>query len=194
MVRVKGYPEALEKKLQDQYFYPNEESKPEFLKSVKEISMTIPHMCYQCGTCTASCPSAPRSSYRIRKFVRRAVLGLEEEALTDPDLWLCTTCYSCTDRCPRDIAPTDVIMAMRNLAFKRDIIPVNFLKTVQAIYKSGHGVPNNDVNRAARVKLGLTADPPTTHMYAEYIPGIQKILDHYKLKANADRIVKEREG
>ncbi len=193
MPRVKGYPEALEQKLKDRYYYPNE-SNPDFTKTVREISRTIAHMCYQCGTCTASCPSAPRSSYRIRKFVRRGVLGLEEEALTDPDLWLCTTCYSCTDRCPRDIAPTDIIMAMRNLAFKRDIIPVNFLKTVQAIYKTGHGVPNNDVNAAARVKLGMTAQPPTTHMYPEYIPGIQKILDYYKLKENADRIVKQAEG
>lgn len=193
MAKVKGYPEALETKLRDRRFY-GEDTNPEFTKTVKKISDTIAHMCYQCGTCTASCPSAPRSSYRIRKFMRRAVLGFEDEALTDPDLWLCTTCYSCTDRCPRDIAPTDVIMAMRNLAFKRDIIPVNFLKTVQAIYTTGHGVPNNDVNRTARKKLGLTADPPTTHMYAEFIPGIQKILDYFKLKANADRIVKEREG
>lgn len=193
MPRVKGYPEALEKKLKDRYYYPNE-ANPDFTKTVREISRTIAHMCYQCGTCTASCPSAPRSSYRIRKFVRRGVLGLEDEALTDPDLWLCTTCYSCTDRCPRDIAPTDIIMAMRNLAFKRDIIPINFLKTVQAIYKTGHGVPNNDVNAAARVKLGMTAQPPTTHMYPEYIPGIQKILDFYKLKENADRIVKQAEG
>ncbi len=85
-------------------------------------------------------------------------------------------------------------MSMRNMAFTRDIIPVNFLKTVQAIYSSGHGVPNNDVNRAAREKLGLTRDPPTTHMYPEYMPAIRKIIDHYNLKANADRIVKEREG
>ena len=149
MARTKGYPEALEKKLHDQRFY-REDSNPDFTKNVKSISRTIAHMCYQCGTCTGSCPSAPRSTYRIRKFMRRAVLGLENEALTDPDLWLCTTCYSCTDRCPRDIAPTDVIMAMRNLAFKRDIVPVNFLKTVQAIYSSGHGVPNNDVNQIGR--------------------------------------------
>jgi heterodisulfide reductase subunit C len=193
MARTKGYPEALDKKLRDTRLY-EDESHPQFTKTVEKVSMTIPHMCYQCGTCTASCPSAPRSSYRIRKFVRRALLGLEEEGLTDPDLWLCTTCYSCTDRCPRDIAPTDVIMAMRNLAFKRDIIPVNFLKTVQAVYTTGHGVPNNDVNRAARKKLGMHPDPPTTHRYPEYIKGIQKIIDHYDLKKNADRIVKEREG
>ena len=193
MERTKGYPAALDKKLQDTKLYVDD-SNPEFTKNVKAISRTIPHMCYQCGTCTGSCPSAPRSTYRIRKFMRRAVLGLENESLTDPDLWFCTTCYSCSDRCPRDILPTDVIMAMRNLAFKRDIVPVNFLKTVTAIYASGHGVPNNDVNRAAREKIGLSRDPPTTHMYPEYIKGIQKILDHYKLKANADRIIKEREG
>ncbi len=193
MERTKGYPAALDKKLQDTRLYL-EDSNPEFTKSVKAISRTNAHMCYQCGTCTGSCPSAPRSTYRIRKFMRRAVLGLENETLIDPDLWLCTTCYSCSDRCPRDIIPTDVIMAMRNLAFKRDIVPVNFLKTVTAIYASGHGVPNNDVNRAAREKIGLSRDPPTTHTYAEYMPGIRKILDHYKLKANADRIIKEREG
>ena len=184
-----GNPE-LENKLRDRYFYTSD-SNPEFLADVKKISRTIAHMCYQCGTCTGSCPSAPRSSYRIRLFMRRGVLGLEQEALNDPDLWLCTTCYSCTDRCPRDIAPTDVIMAMRNLAFKYDIVPRNFLKTVQLIYTTGHGVPNNDVNRAAREKLGLTADPPTTHSYPEFRPGIQKIMDHYKMKENADRILAE---
>lgn len=179
----------LDQKLADRRYHLSD-TNPEFTQKIIKTSRTIANMCYQCGTCTGSCPSAPRSSYRIRLFMRRCVLGLEDEALTDPDLWLCTTCYSCTDRCPRDIAPTDVIMAMRNLAFKRDIVPKNFLQTVQLIYNSGHGVPNNDVNRAARTKLGLPADPPTTHSYPEFIKGIQKIMDHYELKENADRILK----
>jgi len=152
----------LDTKLADRRYHLTD-ANPEFTQKILKTSRTIANMCYQCGTCTGSCPSAPRSSYRIRLFMRRCVLGLEDEALTDPDLWLCTTCYSCTDRCPRDIAPTDVIMAMRNLAFLRDIVPKNFLQTCQLIYNSGHGVPNNDVNRAARTKLGLPADPPTTH-------------------------------
>ena len=65
---------------------------------------------------------------------------------------------------------------------------------MQAIYTTGHGVPNNDVNRAARKKLGLPADPPTTHGFPKYVKGIQHILDYFELKKNADRIVKEREG
>ena len=179
----------LDNKLADRRYHLSD-ANPEFTQKILKTSRTIANMCYQCGTCTGSCPSAPRSSYRIRLFMRRCVLGLENEALTDPDLWLCTTCYSCTDRCPRDIAPTDVIMAMRNLAFKRDIVPKNFLQTTQLIYNSGHGVPNNDVNRAARTKLGLTADPPTTHSYPEFIKGIQQIMNHFGLKENADRILK----
>lgn len=191
MAMKKDYKDQkLAEKLRDRKYYVTDSS-PDFLKNVEKIGQTVAHMCYQCGTCTGSCPSAPRSSYRIRLFMRRAVMGLEEEALTDPDLWLCTTCYSCTDRCPRDLAPTDVIMAMRNLAARRDIVPRNFLQTVQLIYKSGHGVPNNDVNRAARLKLGLEAEPETTHKYPEYIPGIQKIIDHYKLKERADKILAE---
>ncbi len=193
MAREKNYGNpSLEGKLKDRYYYSDDTNR-DFTQEVEKIGRTIAHMCYQCGTCTGSCPSAPRSSYRIRLFMRRAVLGLEEEALTDPDLWLCTTCYSCTDRCPRDIAPTDVIMAMRNLAARRDIVPRNFLKTVQAIYKTGHGVPNNDVNRAARVKLGMDAEPPTTCGFPEYIEGIKAIIDHYGLKDRADRILSEGE-
>ncbi|NLB01369.1 MAG: CoB--CoM heterodisulfide reductase subunit C [Methanomicrobiales archaeon] len=184
--------QKLAEKLRDRKYYIPD-SNPGFIKEVEKIGQTPAHMCYQCGTCTGSCPSAPRSSYRIRLFMRKAVLGLEEEVLTDPDLWLCTTCYSCTDRCPRDLAPTDTIMAMRNLAFKRDIVPRNFLKTAQLIYQTGHGVPNNDANRAARLKLGLEADPETTHKHPEYLPGIRRILDHYKLKENADRILAEGE-
>jgi heterodisulfide reductase subunit C len=192
MVKAKYTDPKMEEKLKDRYYY-REYSNPDFTKKVHDLARTVNHMCFQCGTCTASCVSAPRSSYRIRVFMRRNVLGLEDEALTDPDLWLCTTCYSCTDRCPRDIAPTDTIMAMRNLAYQRGIVPVNFLKTVQAIYQSGHGVPNNDVNRAVRVRLGLAKDPPTTHSYPEFLPGIRQILDHYHVKEQADKIVAEAE-
>jgi len=180
--------QKLAEKLRDRKYYVSD-TNPGFLKEVEKIGQTAAHMCFQCGTCTGSCPSAPRSSYRIRLFMRRAVLGLDEEALTDPDLWLCTTCYTCTDRCPRDLAPTDAIMAMRNIAARRDIIPRNFLQTVQLIYKTGHGVPNNDANRAARKKLGLDAEPETTHKYPEFLPGVRKILDHYGLKERADRIL-----
>jgi heterodisulfide reductase subunit C len=134
-------------------------------------------VCYQCGTCTGSCPQGRRNALRTRKVMRMVALGLKEEVLHDESIWYCSTCYTCTDRCPRHVKPTDVIIALRNMATRKHLVPKNFLATMGFIYNSGHGVPNNDANRALRKRLGLPADPPTTHSYPEYIPGIQKILE-----------------
>lgn len=190
MTSVKAYKDAaLASRLADRHFRPKEDSDATFTPEVEKISGTEAHICFQCGTCTGSCPSAPRSSYRIRSFMRRVNLGLRDVCLNDPDLWLCTTCYTCSDRCPRDLIPTDVIMAMRNIAAQQGIIPKNVLGTVTNIYKTGHGVPNSDANRAARLKLGLEAEPETTCKYPEYLPVIRKLLEHYGTKQLADKVL-----
>lgn len=192
MASAKSYKDAsLSARLADRYYRPAQDADPTFVGDVETISGTEAHICYQCGTCTGSCPSAPRSSYRIRNFMRRANLGLKDVSLTDPDLWLCTTCYTCSDRCPRDLIPTDVIMAMRNMAAQRGIVPKNFLGTVNFIYQTGHGVPNSDANRAARIKLGLEPEPETTCKYPEYLPAIRKILEAYGTKQLADKVLSE---
>ncbi|HJJ92263.1 MAG TPA: CoB--CoM heterodisulfide reductase subunit C [Methanocorpusculum sp.] len=192
MASAKSYKDTnLSARLADRYYRPAQDADQTFVGDVEKISGTEAHICYQCGTCTGSCPSAPRSSYRIRNFMRRTNLGLKDVSLTDPDLWLCTTCYTCSDRCPRDLIPTDVIMAMRNMAAQRGIVPKNFLGTVNFIYQTGHGVPNSDANRVARVKLGLEPEPETTCKYPEYLPAIRKILEIYGTKQLADKILSE---
>lgn len=192
MASAKSYKDTnLSARLADRYYRPAQDADQTFVGDVEKISGTEAHICYQCGTCTGSCPSAPRSSYRIRNFMRRTNLGLKDVSLTDPDLWLCTTCYTCSDRCPRDLIPTDVIMAMRNMAAQRGIVPKNFLGTVNFIYQTGHGVPNSDANRAARIKLGLEPEPETTCKYPEYLPAIRKILEIYGTKQLADKILSE---
>ncbi|MDD2626932.1 MAG: CoB--CoM heterodisulfide reductase subunit C [Candidatus Methanomethylophilus sp.] len=192
MTSAKAYKDAaLAARLSDRYYRPRQDSDPSFTTEVEKIGGTEAHICFQCGTCTGSCPSAARSSYRIRNFMRRVNLGMRDVCINDPDLWMCTTCYTCADRCPRDLIPTDVIMAMRNIAAKQGIVPKNFLATVNFIYNTGHGVPNNDANRAARVKLGLDPEPETTSKYPEYLPAIRKILEIYGTKQLADKVLAE---
>jgi heterodisulfide reductase subunit C len=65
----------LEEKLRDRYFY-TDDSNPDFLANVEKIGRTIAHMCFQCGTCTGSCPSAPRSAYRPRPLAMHDLLFL----------------------------------------------------------------------------------------------------------------------
>jgi heterodisulfide reductase subunit C2 len=72
--------------------------------------------CIQCGTCTASCPTAYAMDYTPRQLWRLIQVGLREEALSSRSFWLCTSCYSCTVRCPRGISLTETMGALKRLA------------------------------------------------------------------------------
>jgi len=76
-----------------------------------------------------------------------------------------------------------VILALRNMATRELLAPKNFLQNATFIYQTGHAVPINDATKKLRVKLGLTENPPTTHMYSEFMPGVRKILDGTGLMA-----------
>ena len=73
--------------------------------------------CMQCGMCTGGCPSGRRNALRTRKIIRLALLGLDE-VLEDEDIWFCSTCYTCFERCPRQVPTTDIILKLRNLAVR----------------------------------------------------------------------------
>jgi heterodisulfide reductase subunit C len=77
--------------------------------------------CIQCGTCTASCPTAYAMDYTPRQLWRLIQVGLRDEALHSRTFWLCTNCYSCTIRCPRGIALTETMAALKRLAIAEDV-------------------------------------------------------------------------
>jgi heterodisulfide reductase subunit C len=71
--------------------------------------------CYQCGLCTASCRTAYAMKYTPRQIMNLLQLGRVDEAAASGSGLLCTTCYSCTFRCPRGVAVTDVMSAVQRL-------------------------------------------------------------------------------
>jgi heterodisulfide reductase subunit D len=75
--------------------------------------------CYQCGTCSGSCPTAAAMEYNPRRMLHMLRLGLGERVLQSRAIWLCTSCYSCTTRCPREIKITETIINLRSLAVER---------------------------------------------------------------------------
>ena len=71
--------------------------------------------CYQCGTCTSSCPSG-RELYRgPRRLVRLILAGEIEAALKSDDLWRCTECGTCTSVCRMDIDVSQILHRLRRL-------------------------------------------------------------------------------
>ena len=76
-----------------------------FLDKVKEL---LPeggnlNLCLTCGTCSSGCPATGLEGMDPRKFLRMAVLGLDEEITTTPWAWMCTMCQRCTYVCPMAI-------------------------------------------------------------------------------------------
>ncbi|HDP96435.1 MAG TPA: CoB--CoM heterodisulfide reductase subunit C [Euryarchaeota archaeon] len=134
---------------------------PEFAKKVVEAGGKTLNLCFQCGTCTGSCPSGRQTAFRTRKLVRRAQLGLKDDIMGSDDLWLCTTCFTCYERCPRGVEIVDIIMALRNMSVREGHMAPQHKKIAQLVSKSGHLVNLRDEDKAFRKKLGLRETPPT---------------------------------
>ncbi|MHA1820614.1 MAG: CoB--CoM heterodisulfide reductase subunit C [Promethearchaeota archaeon] len=145
---------------------------PEFFKDIERRSNIL--SCIQCGTCTASCQSGLWTALKTRLIVRKVVLG-DLSVLEDPDIWLCTTCYQCYERCPRDVRPTDVIMQLRNYATKLGNVNPKHKAVIGYLKNTGHAVPINDKIRAERKALGLDELPPTLYKYKEECDELEKM-------------------
>jgi len=77
--------------------------------------------CLQCGTCSASCPTSHAMDYSPREIVAALRAGLIERVLGSNTVWLCTSCYSCTVRCPAGIPFTDVMYELKRLGVERGL-------------------------------------------------------------------------
>jgi heterodisulfide reductase subunit D len=100
--------------------------------------------CYQCGTCSGSCPTAAAMDYTPRRILHMLRLGLGARVLQSRAIWLCTSCYSCTTRCPREIKITDAMIGLRRLAVDRGVeLPPNMV-VLRDTVTSQHNISGDD--------------------------------------------------
>ena len=153
-----------------------EEVDPGFKQEIMDAGAETVALCYQCGTCTGSCPSGKRTPYRIRSIIRKSLMGLKNEVMEDDSLWECVTCYACQERCPRGVAIVDVVKILRNMQSQAGKMAQAHKMTGVFVLKTGHGVPINDATKALRKRVGLNELPPTTHEYPEALEEVRTIL------------------
>lgn len=73
-------------------------------------------LCLQCGTCSGSCPTSAYMDYTPREIIASLRAGMLDRVLKSNTMWMCTSCYSCTVRCPAGIRFTDVMYELKRLA------------------------------------------------------------------------------
>lgn len=83
--------------------------------------------CIQCGTCTASCPSADRMDHTPSELIAMARAGMRQEVLSSRAPWYCLSCYMCTVRCPKGVKQTDVMHDIALLAVREGKVPATSL-------------------------------------------------------------------
>jgi heterodisulfide reductase subunit C len=156
---------------------PDTAWKQELLEDVGETL----NLCFQCGTCTSSCPSGRMTAFRTRQVIRLAQFGLKDRILPSDDLWHCTTCFTCYERCPRGVEIVDVITILRNMAASAGFISEEHKKLVRALYRTAHLVPVSSKINKIRKDLGLPELPTTVMIDDEALQEVQLILDQTEI-------------
>ena len=86
---------------------------------MKEISGTQIAKCMKCGRCSASCPAYNDMDVRPHQFVSYIARGDVDALLTSESLWRCLGCFNCVERCPRGVAPANLIEAVRLMVIRQ---------------------------------------------------------------------------
>jgi quinone-modifying oxidoreductase subunit QmoC len=80
-------------------------------------------MCMQCGVCSGSCPFGPHWAHPPQEIFMMIRAGKREEVLTSDSMWMCTSCYNCIVRCPRELPITHIMHGLANYAHRLGIAP-----------------------------------------------------------------------
>ena len=93
------------------------------IDGIKEAGGDTDKFCYQCGKCETVCPWNRVRKFPVRRIINQAKFGVVP--FESEDLWLCTTCRSCVQRCPRGVEIIDVMRAMRRILVPDGVVPTS---------------------------------------------------------------------
>jgi len=95
----------------------------EVIDEIKEAGGKAHRLCFQCGKCDVVCPWNRVRRFSMRKIIREASFGLTE--IESEDIWRCTTCGTCPQRCPRGVEQIELGVALRRIATSYDVFPAS---------------------------------------------------------------------
>ncbi len=103
--------------------------------------------CLTCGLCSSGCPASGLENMDPRKFIRMAMLGLDEELSTTPWVWCCTQCKRCQHVCPMNIDISQLVFIARG-NWPQEKKPTGIVRSCQLIRStdstSAMGLPPED--------------------------------------------------
>ena len=149
----------------------------EIVDGIKESGGEGFKFCYQCGLCDTVCPWNRVRNFSMRKLIRQATFGLTE--IENEEMWRCTTCGKCPQRCPRGVEILEVGVASRRIATEYGVFP-NSVRPVRGVTSSlisdGNPLSEERGKRADWAK-GLSVKTFSEEMEVLYFPGCYLCYD-----------------
>lgn len=121
--------------------------------------------CYQCGKCSSGCDiNRLDSSFQPHKILHLIGIGATDKVLKSDSLWKCTTCFTCSERCPQGIRVTEILWIARAMAVKSNYVPELLVSQKDTLLRTGRLIP---MDNKKREKAGLTAIQEESSVVAE---------------------------
>lgn len=149
----------------------------EIVDVIKESGGEAFKRCFQCGLCDTVCPWNRVTTFSMRKIVRQATFGMTE--IESEDIWRCTTCGRCPQRCPRDVQQIESGVALRRIATEYGVFP-KAVKPIRGISASlvGEGNPLSEERKNRKNWAeGLGVKTFAEGMEILYFPGCYPSYD-----------------
>jgi Fe-S oxidoreductase len=119
------------------------------LVDTRQITQTIDlYRCIQCGKCTGGCPLASINQFNLRGLIYNLLVEDRYELENEEALWDCTTCFTCSTRCPKDVHPADAIIALRGLLVEEGRVPRSLAQALTSTYRNNNPFEMSAANRA----------------------------------------------
>ncbi|MCJ7809413.1 MAG: (Fe-S)-binding protein, partial [Desulfobulbaceae bacterium] len=155
----------------------------EVLDEIKQAGGDAFKLCFQCGLCDVVCPWNRVRQFSMRKIIREATFGLTE--IEGEDIWRCTTCGRCPERCPRGVKQIELGISLRRVATEYEVFPasVRSARTARASLISEGNPLQGDRKMRADWAKGLSVKTFTEGMdvlyfvgcYLSYDPRMKKV-------------------
>jgi len=91
--------------------------------------------CFQCATCSGSCPWAPVNGFNVRAMIRLSQFGLEG---IEHYMWECSSCRQCEVRCPQAVEIINVVKAARTVFSQGGLLPGSLRNVVGSLTSKGN--------------------------------------------------------
>ncbi len=86
---------------------------PELHREIAKYGGKDVTLCMNCGNCTATCSLSTESVAFPRRIIHLLQVGHRERLAESVEPWLCYYCGECSESCPREANPGEIMMAAR---------------------------------------------------------------------------------